>query len=92
MAYVPQQAWVQNCTLRDNITFGQQGSETWYQQVLEACALLPDLDLLPAGDETEIGEKVREREKYFQRNGHLVVPMNNKVSPPPMSPSPCTRL
>lgn len=63
VAYVPQQAWIQNCTLRDNITFGQQGSETWYQRVVEACALLPDLDLLPAGDETEIGEKVREGEK-----------------------------
>lgn len=57
VAYVSQQAWIQNCTLRDNITFGQQGAETWYQQVVEACALLPDLDLLPAGDETEIGEK-----------------------------------
>lgn len=69
MAYVPQQAWIQNCTLRDNITFGQQGSETWYQQVVEACALLPDLDLLPAGDETEIGEKVRKKEdKSLQRN------------------------
>lgn len=69
VAYVSQQAWIQNCTLRDNITFGQQGAETWYQQVVEACALLPDLDLLPAGDETEIGEKVRERgKKSFQRD------------------------
>lgn len=67
VAYVPQQAWIQNCTLRDNITFGQQGAETWYQQVVEACALLPDLDLLPAGDETEIGEKVRERAENHSR-------------------------
>jgi ATP-binding cassette subfamily C (CFTR/MRP) protein 1 len=28
-----------------------------YQHVLEACALLPDLEMLPAGDATEIGEK-----------------------------------
>lgn len=30
---------------------------TFYQTVLEACALLPDLDILPSGDRTEIGEK-----------------------------------
>nr|XP_043873402.1 multidrug resistance-associated protein 1 isoform X1 [Solea senegalensis] len=57
VAYVPQQAWIQNSTLRENIVFGQEWRETWYQQVLEACALQPDLQVLPAGDETEIGEK-----------------------------------
>lgn len=30
-----------------------------YQQALETCALLADLDVLPGGDQTEIGEKVR---------------------------------
>ena len=39
--------------------FGREKLKTWYQCVLEACALLPDLDILPAGDATEIGEKVR---------------------------------
>ncbi|XP_076000227.1 multidrug resistance-associated protein 1 isoform X2 [Genypterus blacodes] len=57
VAYVPQQAWIQNATLKDNIMFGQERQEAWYQQVLEASALLPDLDILPAGDDTEIGEK-----------------------------------
>ncbi|OPL21778.1 multidrug 1-like resistance-associated protein, partial [Mytilus galloprovincialis] len=28
-----------------------------YHQVIDACALQPDLDILPAGDSTEIGEK-----------------------------------
>ena len=28
-----------------------------YKQVLSACALGPDIDILPAGDMTEIGEK-----------------------------------
>lgn len=59
MAYVPQQAWIQNAFLRDNITFGLEKKESWYQQVVEACALKPDLKILPAGDATEIGEKVR---------------------------------
>jgi len=58
VAYVPQQAWIQNATLKDNIMFGQERRQTWYQRVVEACALEPDLEILPAGDETEIGEKV----------------------------------
>ncbi|KAI9534115.1 hypothetical protein NQZ68_016833 [Dissostichus eleginoides] len=57
VAYVPQQAWIQNASLKDNILFGGERKESWYHRVLEACALLPDLDILPAGDSTEIGEK-----------------------------------
>ncbi|XP_062388680.1 multidrug resistance-associated protein 1 [Sardina pilchardus] len=57
VAYVPQQAWIQNATLRDNIVFGQEKKDMWYQRVIEACALLPDLEILPGGDATEIGEK-----------------------------------
>uniref|UniRef100_A0A8C3KM63 Canalicular multispecific organic anion transporter 1 n=1 Tax=Calidris pygmaea TaxID=425635 RepID=A0A8C3KM63_9CHAR len=57
LAYVPQQAWIQNATLKDNILFGSELDEARYQQVIKACALLPDLALLPAGDQTEIGEK-----------------------------------
>ncbi|XP_041666846.1 multidrug resistance-associated protein 1-like [Cheilinus undulatus] len=57
VAYVPQQAWIQNASLKDNILFGGDRKEGWYHRVLEACALLPDLDILPAGDSTEIGEK-----------------------------------
>uniref|UniRef100_A0A668AQY3 ABC-type glutathione-S-conjugate transporter n=1 Tax=Myripristis murdjan TaxID=586833 RepID=A0A668AQY3_9TELE len=57
VAYVPQQAWIQNATLKDNIVFGQERKESWYMRVVEACALLPDLEILPAGDSTEIGEK-----------------------------------
>ncbi|XP_031720536.1 multidrug resistance-associated protein 1 isoform X1 [Anarrhichthys ocellatus] len=57
VAYVPQQAWIQNATVQDNILFGCEKLKTWYHRVLEACALLPDLEILPAGDATEIGEK-----------------------------------
>ncbi|XP_077481255.1 ATP-binding cassette sub-family C member 3 isoform X2 [Stigmatopora argus] len=57
VAYVPQQAWIQNATLRDNILFGKTYNEQKYRCVLEACALTPDLDVLPGGDMTEIGEK-----------------------------------
>ncbi|XP_040856624.1 ATP-binding cassette sub-family C member 3 isoform X2 [Ochotona curzoniae] len=57
VAYVPQQAWIQNCTLQDNVLFGQPLDPKRYQRALEACALLPDLEVLPGGDQTEIGEK-----------------------------------
>lgn len=55
---MPQQAWIQNATLKDNILFGQAPNEQKYQNVLEACALKTDLEVLPGGDQTEIGEKV----------------------------------
>jgi ABC-type transport system involved in cytochrome bd biosynthesis fused ATPase/permease subunit len=58
VAYVPQQAWIQNATLMNNIVFGKSIDHSSYQRVIEACALKPDLEMLPAGDQTEIGEKV----------------------------------
>lgn len=58
VAYVPQQAWIQNATLKDNILFGQAPNEEKYQNALEVCALKTDLEVLPGGDQTEIGEKV----------------------------------
>ncbi|XP_076017009.1 ATP-binding cassette sub-family C member 2 [Genypterus blacodes] len=57
VAFVPQQAWVQNATLRDNILFGSPYKDRRFQEVIKSCALVPDLELLPGGDLTEIGEK-----------------------------------
>lgn len=57
VAYVSQQAWIQNCTLQDNILFGRPMNKEAYDRVISACALKPDLEMLPAGDQTEIGEK-----------------------------------
>lgn len=59
MAYVPQEAWIQNATLRDNILFEADMDINKYERTIEVCALEPDLDILPGGDLTEIGEKVR---------------------------------
>jgi len=58
IAYIPQQAWIQNCSLRNNIMFGKAYNESVYNKVINACALKPDLAMLPGGDSTEIGEKV----------------------------------
>ncbi|KAM4591513.1 ATP-binding cassette sub-family C member 2 [Odontesthes bonariensis] len=57
LAFVPQQAWIQNATVRNNILFGSPLEEKRFQKVIQACALAPDLKLLGAGDLTEIGEK-----------------------------------
>ncbi|XP_049538586.1 multidrug resistance-associated protein 1 isoform X10 [Anopheles darlingi] len=57
IAYVSQQAWIQNATLKDNILFGKPLDERRYQRIIEACALKPDIEMLPGGDMTEIGEK-----------------------------------
>lgn len=56
-AYCPQYAWIQNATVRENISFGKEFNETWYNSVVDACALRPDFDVFPNGDSTEIGER-----------------------------------
>ena len=56
-AYVPQQAWIQNATIRDNILFGQDYDPRFYNKIIHACSLLPDFNIMPHGDSTEIGEK-----------------------------------
>ena len=58
LAYVPQQAWIQNATLENNILFGREKNTARYEEILDACALRPDLAILSDGDQTEIGEKV----------------------------------
>ena len=60
MAYVAQEAWIQNATLKDNILFGQTLDQTKYEKIISACHLGSDLESLPGGDQTEIGEKVRQ--------------------------------
>lgn len=57
IAYVPQQAWIQNQTLEENILFGKQRNTSLYNKCIDACALGPDLKILAGGDQTEIGEK-----------------------------------
>ncbi|KAF7380118.1 hypothetical protein HZH66_014473 [Vespula vulgaris] len=57
IAYVSQQAWIQNATLQDNVLFGKPLNKALYNRVIDACMLGPDLQMLPAGDQTEIGEK-----------------------------------
>ncbi|KAF2454825.1 P-loop containing nucleoside triphosphate hydrolase protein [Lineolata rhizophorae] len=56
-AFCPQYAWIQNATVKENIVFGKEFKRSWYDKVVDACALRPDLEMLPHGDLTEIGER-----------------------------------
>uniref|UniRef100_A0AAY5KK77 ATP-binding cassette sub-family B member 6 n=1 Tax=Esox lucius TaxID=8010 RepID=A0AAY5KK77_ESOLU len=51
-----QEPWIQHATVRDNILFGRDYDSGFYQAVVEACALTDDLNILPNGDRTEVGE------------------------------------
>ena len=55
--YFAQTAFILNDTVRGNILLGAPMDDAFYQRVLAACALLPDLEILPGGDLTQIGEK-----------------------------------
>lgn len=57
IAYVPQQSWILNATLRDNILFGLEYDQERYERIIAASGLEPDLAMLSAGDQTEIGER-----------------------------------
>ena len=57
VAYVPQQAWLMNATIRDNIVFGNELDMDRYHGSIYDCALTRDLEILDGGDQTEIGEK-----------------------------------
>nr|KYP38847.1 ABC transporter C family member 3 [Cajanus cajan] len=56
-AYVSQLPWIQSGNIEDNILFGKEMEREKYEKVLEACSLTRDLEVLPFGDQTIIGEK-----------------------------------
>jgi len=56
-AYVAQQAWVMNASVKENITFGHRFDPAFYDKTVKACALTEDFAQLPDGDETEVGER-----------------------------------
>ncbi|XP_073687769.1 ATP-binding cassette sub-family C member 8 [Garra rufa] len=57
VAYASQKPWLLNTTLAENITFEMPLIKQRYRAVIEACSLQPDIDILPQGDQTEIGER-----------------------------------
>ncbi|KAG0045022.1 hypothetical protein BGZ83_009725 [Gryganskiella cystojenkinii] len=57
IAYAPQQPWIINATLKDNIVFGAAFDQEKYDKIVFAAGLTPDFAMLPAADLTEIGER-----------------------------------
>ncbi|KAJ3332412.1 hypothetical protein HDU91_003113, partial [Kappamyces sp. JEL0680] len=57
VGFAPQQAWIQNATVKENILFGRPYDHQRYLHTIHTCALERDLELLPDGDSTEIGER-----------------------------------
>lgn len=57
IAYTPQEAWLLNMPLKENIVFGSEFDEVKYRKVIHVCALERDLRLMADGDRTEIGER-----------------------------------
>ncbi|XP_067439487.1 ATP-binding cassette sub-family C member 4-like [Thunnus thynnus] len=57
LTYASQQPWVFPGTIRSNILFGRELNPRKYERVISACALKKDLELLPDGDLTLIGDK-----------------------------------
>ncbi|KAI9645824.1 ATP-binding cassette glutathione S-conjugate transporter ycf1 [Ciborinia camelliae] len=56
-AYVAQQPWVMNASVKENILFGHRFDPIFYDKTVRACALTEDFAQLPDGDETEVGER-----------------------------------
>ncbi|XP_048401386.1 ATP-binding cassette sub-family C member 8 isoform X5 [Stegostoma tigrinum] len=57
VAYAAQKPWILNTTVEENITFGNPFNKQRYKTVIDACSLQPDIDILPQGDQTQIGER-----------------------------------
>uniref|UniRef100_A0A4W4ELJ6 ATP-binding cassette, sub-family C (CFTR/MRP), member 4 n=1 Tax=Electrophorus electricus TaxID=8005 RepID=A0A4W4ELJ6_ELEEL len=57
LTYASQQPWVFPGTIRSNILFGKKLQTQRYEKVLRACALKRDMELLPEGDLTLIGDR-----------------------------------
>lgn len=57
LTYAAQQPWVYPGTIRSNILFGKEMNPQKYERVIKACALKRDLELLPDGDLTLIGDR-----------------------------------
>ncbi|XP_069116792.1 ATP-binding cassette sub-family C member 10-like isoform X1 [Argopecten irradians] len=55
-ALADQEPWIQQATVRDNVTFGSPFNARKYADVLDAASLKKDIEMLPAGDKTEVGE------------------------------------
>ena len=57
VSYVPQQAWIFNATVKENILFGLNFDSNLYERAITVAQLKKDFDTFAAGEDTEIGER-----------------------------------
>lgn len=72
---IPQNAFILSASIKDNIIFGTKFDKAFYEKVLDACALRPDLAIMAEGDATQVGEKgqanaaaAKKRELHADKN------------------------
>ncbi|KAL3501061.1 hypothetical protein ACH5RR_035510 [Cinchona calisaya] len=56
-AFVPQSAWIQTGTIKDNVLFGKEMKKAYYEDVIRGCALDRDIEIWPDGDLSIVGER-----------------------------------
>lgn len=57
IAYVAQQPWIMNASVKENVVFGHRWDPQFYERTIDACALTEDFKTLQDGDQTEVGER-----------------------------------
>jgi len=57
VAYVSQRTWLLNASVLENIVFGDKYNKSRFKRVIDACALGPDIDILPDKERTIIGDR-----------------------------------
>ncbi|KAJ3384518.1 hypothetical protein HDU92_003552 [Lobulomyces angularis] len=96
IAYSSQTSWIFSGSIKDNITFGSVWDETWFNEVIIACAMDKDIDNLPDGVNTIVGErgvtlsggqKARLSLARYERKLHQYIPMQIYIVSHNFSPS-----
>jgi ABC-type multidrug transport system fused ATPase/permease subunit len=80
IAYAAQTPWLQQKSIKDNILFGEEFDEKRYEDTLDVCALVPDLDILEDGDQTEIGAKGVSLFRTLMRGMTLMIGLSQRWS------------
>jgi ATP-binding cassette, subfamily C (CFTR/MRP), member 4 len=57
LAYAPQDPWIMDGTVKENILMGLELNDEWYNKVVEACALVLDFQQFSRGDSTILGDR-----------------------------------
>eukprot|EP00842_Homolaphlyctis_polyrhiza_P004125 jgi/Hompol1/4713/HPOL_003833-RA len=74
-AYMSQEAWILNMTLRQNILFGKEMDKQRYAETIRVSGLQRDLTLLLSADQTELAERLQ----YLSQMDHIIFVENGTI-------------